>query len=163
MRSLDLQTFSGLPKLKLNFNQERKLRLSNPTMVVNIMVDMMDKVSNVQSPMRFSSMSVELLCNIQCQTNLACTKFHNDEYGTPEDMVKIIILLYQSYFGERHYCNLYPLQDTKQSLMIPYNCGLEKKPSIKHMQIWGCLAEAKPYRLHKGKLDLKTISYYFVG
>ena len=43
------------------------------------------------------------------------------------------------------------------------NFGLAKKPSIKHLHIWGCPAEARPYRPHERKLDSRTISCYFVG
>ena len=45
----------------------------------------------------------------------------------------------------------------------PYEIWTSKKPSIKHLHIWGCLIEAQPYRPHERKLDLRTISYYFVG
>ena len=38
-----------------------------------------------------------------------------------------------------------------------------KRPSIKHLHIWGCPTEAWPYRPHERKLDLRTISCYFVG
>jgi len=38
-----------------------------------------------------------------------------------------------------------------------------KRPSIKHLHIWGCPAEARPYRPHERKLDSRTISCYFVG
>ena len=34
-------------------------------------------------------------------------------------------------------------------------------PNIRHMHIWGCPAEAMPYKLHEDKLDLKIISYNF--
>ena len=36
-------------------------------------------------------------------------------------------------------------------------------PSIKHLHIWGCLAEARPYRPHERKLNSRTVSCYFVG
>ena len=34
---------------------------------------------------------------------------------------------------------------------------------MKHLHIWGCLAEARPYRPHEKKLDLRTVSCYFIG
>ncbi|RDX73273.1 hypothetical protein CR513_47147, partial [Mucuna pruriens] len=40
-------TFSSLSKRKLNFNFERKLKLSNLIMVMNTMVDMMDQENNI--------------------------------------------------------------------------------------------------------------------
>ena len=39
----------------------------------------------------------------------------------------------------------------------------DKRSSIKHLHIWGCLAKTQPYRPHKRKLDSRTISCYFVG
>ena len=45
----------------------------------------------------------------------------------------------------------------------PYELWTSKKPSIKHLHIWGCPAEARPYRPHERKLDSRTISCYFVG
>ncbi|RDY13064.1 hypothetical protein CR513_02067, partial [Mucuna pruriens] len=52
---------------------------------------------------------------------------------------------------------------TKSINKIPYELWNGKKPSINHFHIWGCPAEARPYRLHERKLDSRTISYYFVG
>jgi len=45
----------------------------------------------------------------------------------------------------------------------PYELWTRKRPSIKHLHIWGCSAEARPYRPHERKLDSRTISCYFVG
>jgi len=45
----------------------------------------------------------------------------------------------------------------------PYELWTSKKPSIKHLHIWGCPTEAYPYRPHERKLDSRTISCYFVG
>nr|KYP40661.1 Retrovirus-related Pol polyprotein from transposon TNT 1-94 [Cajanus cajan] len=38
-----------------------------------------------------------------------------------------------------------------------------KRPSLKHLHIWGCPAEARPYRPHESKLESRTVSCYFVG
>ena len=38
-----------------------------------------------------------------------------------------------------------------------------KKPSIGHLHVWGCPAEARPYRPAERKLDARTVSCYFVG
>ena len=46
---------------------------------------------------------------------------------------------------------------------IPYELWTDKKSSIKHLHIWGCPIEARPYRPHERKLDSRTISCYFVG
>jgi len=45
----------------------------------------------------------------------------------------------------------------------PYELWTGKRPSIKHLHIWSCLAEARPYRPHERKLDSRKISCYFVG
>lgn len=45
----------------------------------------------------------------------------------------------------------------------PYELWTDKKPSIKHLHIWGCPAEAKPYKPHEKKLDSRTVSCSFVG
>ncbi|KAJ8621947.1 hypothetical protein MRB53_030476 [Persea americana] len=37
------------------------------------------------------------------------------------------------------------------------------KPSLQHLQIWGCPAEARVYNPHEKKFDLKTISGYFIA
>ena len=35
--------------------------------------------------------------------------------------------------------------------------------ALKHLWIWGCPAEARPYRPNEKKLDVRTVSYYFIG
>ena len=45
----------------------------------------------------------------------------------------------------------------------PYKLWVGKKPIIKHLHVWDCLAEAMPYKPNEKKLDLRTISCYFVG
>ncbi|RDX68108.1 hypothetical protein CR513_52937, partial [Mucuna pruriens] len=58
---------------------------------------------------------------------------------------------------------IYNRVPTKTVNKTPYELLTSKKPSIKHLHIWGCLVEARPYRLHERKLDSRTISYYFIG
>ena len=36
-------------------------------------------------------------------------------------------------------------------------------PSIRHLHIWGCPAEAWTYIPYEKKLDSRTVSYLFVG
>ncbi|RDY05986.1 hypothetical protein CR513_10102, partial [Mucuna pruriens] len=74
------------------------------------------------------------------------------------------------------------LQLTKKIKVVKSNCGdkyygkslrrevlkiifyiLNRVISIKHLHIWGCPAEAQPYRLHERKLDSRTVSNSFVG
>ena len=45
----------------------------------------------------------------------------------------------------------------------PYELWTGKKPSIRHLHVWGCPAEARPYRPNERKLDSRTVSCYFVG
>ena len=52
---------------------------------------------------------------------------------------------------------------TKVTAKTPYELWTSKKPSLKHLHIWGCPAEARPYRPHEKKLDSRTVSCYFIG
>ena len=52
---------------------------------------------------------------------------------------------------------------TKATAKTPYKLWTGKKPSLKHLYIWGCLAEARPSRPHEKKLDSRTVSCYFIG
>ena len=52
---------------------------------------------------------------------------------------------------------------TKSTVKTPYELWTSKKPSLKHLYIWGCLAEARPYRPHEKKLDSRMVSCYFIG
>ncbi|KAD4888796.1 hypothetical protein E3N88_20869 [Mikania micrantha] len=45
----------------------------------------------------------------------------------------------------------------------PYELWTERKPSLRYMKIWGCLAEAKLYNPFLMKLDMKTVTCYFIG
>ncbi|KAH9656751.1 hypothetical protein KPL70_022797 [Citrus sinensis] len=52
---------------------------------------------------------------------------------------------------------------TKAAAKTPYELWTGRKPSLNHLHIWGCPAEARPYRPHERTLDSKTVSSYFVG
>ena len=45
----------------------------------------------------------------------------------------------------------------------PYELWTEREPSLNHLCVWGCPAEAKVFSPNIGKLDSKTVSCYFVG
>ena len=45
----------------------------------------------------------------------------------------------------------------------PYELWVGKKPNIKHLHVWSCLVEARPYKPNEKKLDSRTVSCYFVG
>ncbi|RDY00560.1 hypothetical protein CR513_16241, partial [Mucuna pruriens] len=48
---------------------------------------------------------------------------------------------------------------TKAVNKTPYELWTGKKPNINHLHIWGCLAEARPYRPHERKLDSRIILF----
>ena len=48
-------------------------------------------------------------------------------------------------------------------MKTPYELWTGHKPSLKHLHIWGCPAEAMPYKPNERKLDSKIVSSYFVG
>ncbi|KAJ9554358.1 hypothetical protein OSB04_018403 [Centaurea solstitialis] len=52
---------------------------------------------------------------------------------------------------------------SKAVAKTPYELWTGKKPSLNHLHVWGCPAEAKAYNPHERKLDSRTISCYFVG
>jgi transposase InsO family protein len=45
----------------------------------------------------------------------------------------------------------------------PFELWTGRKPSLRHLHVWVCRAEARIYNPHEKKLDFKTISGYFIG
>ncbi|KAJ0899334.1 putative RNA-directed DNA polymerase [Helianthus annuus] len=45
----------------------------------------------------------------------------------------------------------------------PYELWTGRKPSLKYMKVWGCIAEAKLYNPFLRKLDPKTVTCFFIG
>ena len=45
----------------------------------------------------------------------------------------------------------------------PFELWKGWKPSLRHLQVWGCPVEARIYNPQEKKLDFKTISGYFIG
>ena len=45
----------------------------------------------------------------------------------------------------------------------PYELWIGKKPSIRHLHVWGIPAQARPYRPNEKKLDERIVSCYFFG
>ena len=87
---------------------------------------------------------------------------------TLKDMVRSMIShsnLPISLWGEALKTTAYILNrvPTKATAKTPYELWTGKKPSLKHLHIWGCLVEARPYRPHEKKLDSRTVSFYFIG
>ena len=52
---------------------------------------------------------------------------------------------------------------TKAMAKTPYELWVGKKSNIRHLHVWGCPTEARPYKPNEKKLDSRTISCYFVG
>ena len=71
----------------------------------------------------------------------------------------------ESLWGETLKTAVYILNrvPSKAVAKTPYEMWTGKKPSIRHLHIWGCPAEARSYRPNERKLDSKTVSCYFVG
>ena len=45
----------------------------------------------------------------------------------------------------------------------PFELWTGRKPSIRHIHVWGCPAEIRYYNPHEKKLDARTINGYFIG
>ena len=71
----------------------------------------------------------------------------------------------KSLWGEAFKTVVYILNRVPSKVVAktPYELWTGKKPRIRHLHVWGCPAQARPYRLNKKKLDTKIISCYFVG
>nr|KYP56903.1 Retrovirus-related Pol polyprotein from transposon TNT 1-94 [Cajanus cajan] len=87
---------------------------------------------------------------------------------TLKDMVRSIIShssLPESLWGEALKTAVYILNRvlSKAINKTLYELWTGKRPSLKHLHIWGCPAEAHPYRPHESKLESRTVSCYFVG
>ncbi|CAL2260285.1 unnamed protein product [Prunus armeniaca] len=52
---------------------------------------------------------------------------------------------------------------TKSVDKIPFEIWNKRKPSLNHLKVWDCKAEAKLYNLVEKKLDSRTVSCLFIG
>lgn len=52
---------------------------------------------------------------------------------------------------------------SKAVAQTPFELWKDRKPSLHHIHVWGCKAEARPYNPHEAKLDAKTVSAFFIG
>ena len=52
---------------------------------------------------------------------------------------------------------------TKAVSKIPFELFKGRKPSLRHICIWGCPSEVRTYNPQEKKLDPRTISGYFIG
>jgi len=46
---------------------------------------------------------------------------------------------------------------------IPFELWTRRKPNLRHLHVYGCQAEIRIYNPHEKKLDVRTISGYFIG
>ena len=51
---------------------------------------------------------------------------------------------------------------TKATVKTRYELWTGKESSLKHLYVWEFLAETRPYRPNEKKLDLKTMSCFFI-
>ena len=87
---------------------------------------------------------------------------------TLKDMVRSMTChssLPESLWGEALKTAAYILNrvPTKATAKTPYELWTARKPSLKNLRIWGCPAEARPYKPYEKKLDSRTVSSYFIG
>ena len=52
---------------------------------------------------------------------------------------------------------------TKAVQKTPFELWTGRKPSLRHLHVWGCPAEARVYNPQEKKLDSRTVSGYFIG
>ena len=45
----------------------------------------------------------------------------------------------------------------------PFELWAGRKPSLRHLHVWGCPAEVRLFNTQEKKLDFKTVSGYFIG
>ena len=86
---------------------------------------------------------------------------------TLKDMARSMIThftLPESLWGEALKTTTYLLNrvPTKATKKILYELWTSKKPSLKHLHIWGCPAEERSYKPNEKKLDARTISCYLL-
>ncbi|RVW25652.1 Retrovirus-related Pol polyprotein from transposon TNT 1-94 [Vitis vinifera] len=87
---------------------------------------------------------------------------------TLKDMVRSMInhsTLLESLWGKAVKIIVYILNrvPSKAVAKSPYELWTSKKPSIRHLHVWGCPIEARPYKPNEKKLDSRIVSCYFVG
>jgi hypothetical protein len=52
---------------------------------------------------------------------------------------------------------------SKSVSKTPYELWTGRKPTLNYLHVWGCPTEAKLFNPSIGKLDPKTVSFYFIG
>ncbi|XP_075101857.1 uncharacterized protein LOC142177284 [Nicotiana tabacum] len=52
---------------------------------------------------------------------------------------------------------------SKAVLKTPFDLWTGRKPSLRHLNVWGCPTEIRIYNPHEKKLNSRTISSFFIG
>jgi hypothetical protein len=52
---------------------------------------------------------------------------------------------------------------SKSVSKMSYELWTEHKPSLNYLRVWGCPPKAKIFNPNADKLELKTVSYHFIG
>ena len=111
-------------------------------------------------------------CGIVPQYNMSRTLSQNGvverRNRTLKDMVRSMInysTLLESLWGKAVKIIVYILNrvPSKAVAKSPYELWTSKKPSIRHLHVWGCPIEARPYKPNEKKLDSRIVSCDFVG
>jgi len=132
------------------------------------MINMMDQENNVQNLFAFFLKECGIVLQYIMPGKPSMNGVAERRNRTLKDMMRSMVShssLPESLWGEALMTAAYILNRVPSKVVnkIPYELWTGKKPSIKHLHIWGCPAEARPYRPHERKLDSRTISCYFVG
>ena len=110
-------------------------------------------------------------CGIVSQYTMSETLSQNDVAGrwnrTLKDMLSMIShsTLPDALWGETVKTVVYILNRVPSKVVAKTPHELlwtSKKPSIRHLHVWGYPAEARPYKPNEKKLDSRTVSCYFV-
>ena len=52
---------------------------------------------------------------------------------------------------------------SKAVLKTPFELWTNRKPSLRHLHVWGCPTEARVYNPDEKKLNSRIVSGYFIG
>ena len=77
-------------------------------------------------------------------------------------VMKTILLAADLYYMIVTIIDLLSRVPTKATIKSPCELWTGRKPSLKHLHIWRCPAQARPYVPKERKLDSRTASCYFV-
>ena len=70
------------------------------------------------------------------------------------------ISLYLFHCGCMYLLNRVPSKAVQKT---PFELWTGRKPSLRHLHVWGCQAEVRIFNPQEKKLNARTISGYFIG